>query len=223
MGSLRTPVQRLAPWLIAGLAMCALASCSSSSKPSTSGASGGGTVQSANPSSASSADSTAASDLATRVLTDVPSGFVAQPDNVGDTGPSDLAKAVRDDGDPNAQALLTGEGFLRGYQRLWRDASKNSIVVFLYEFHTPDGAKAEFERKHPELTAKAPAGATEFTVNGLPFDVSGGVVGTINGATVAAVDFASGVYSVRIEYGGPTVADAQATASSLALQQLSRL
>jgi hypothetical protein len=36
------------------------------------------------------------------VISSVPVGFVAQPDAVGDTGPSDLAKAARDDGQPDA-------------------------------------------------------------------------------------------------------------------------
>ena len=222
MGIKRTLAHRGALWLIAGLAICAVASCSSSSKPSTSSSSGGSTVQSTSPSN-SSASGAAAGDFATRLLTDVPSGFVLQPDTVGDTGPSDLAKATRDDGDPNAEALLTGEGFLRGYQRLWRDGSKNSIIVFLYEFQTPDGAMADFNRKHPQLKAKAPPGATEFAVEGLPSGASGGVIGTSNGTTLAVVDFASGVYNVRLVCGGPTVADAQAEVSTLASQQLSRL
>ena len=59
------------------------------------------------------------------VISSVPVGFVAQPDAVGDTGPSDLAKAARDDGQPDALQALRAEGFVRGYQRLWLDQTRD--------------------------------------------------------------------------------------------------
>src|SRR5437870_871881 len=52
-------------------------------------------------------------ELAARIITKVPAGFVLQPDNVDDTGPSDLAKAIRDDGSPDAGKILRAEGFVR--------------------------------------------------------------------------------------------------------------
>src|SRR5207244_8351257 len=71
-------------------------------------------------------------ELAARIITKVPAGFVLQPDNVDDTGPSDLAKAIRDDGSPDAGKILRAEGFVRGYQQLWIDAQGAQIIVFLY-------------------------------------------------------------------------------------------
>src|ERR671924_63589 len=49
----------------------------------------------------------------------VPEGYILQPDQVGDTGPSDLEKAVRDDGEDDAREVLTRTRFVRGYQRMW--------------------------------------------------------------------------------------------------------
>ena len=70
--------------------------------------------------------------MAKLLITSVPSGYAQQPDSVGDTGPSDLAKAIRDDGSPDARAVLTQDGFVVGYQRLWRTADKREIIVFLF-------------------------------------------------------------------------------------------
>ena len=41
---------------------------------------------------------TSLAELAARYVTKVPAHFIAQPDPVGDTGPSNLAKAIKDDG-----------------------------------------------------------------------------------------------------------------------------
>lgn len=68
-------------------------------------------------------------------------GFQRSPDEVGDTGPSDLAKAIRDDGQPDAEAVLEGTGFRRGYQRLWTNDAEDELVLFLYEFCKDDGAQ----------------------------------------------------------------------------------
>lgn len=68
-------------------------------------------------------------------------GFAQQPDEVGDTGPSDLAKAVRDDGQPDAEPTLQGDGFRAGYQRLWLNDADEELVLFVYEFCKPDGTR----------------------------------------------------------------------------------
>lgn len=71
----------------------------------------------------------------------VPDGFVRLPDDVGDTGPSDLEKAVRDDLDPDAREVLVELRFRRGYQRQWANADDHRLIVFLYEFCDEAGAE----------------------------------------------------------------------------------
>src|SRR6478672_4401036 len=73
-------------------------------------------------------------ELQARVVAKAPDGFVAQTAGVYDTGPTDLAKAVKDDGAPNAHKLLRSEGFVRGYQRIWKGPEHAGIIVFLYQF-----------------------------------------------------------------------------------------
>ena len=72
--------------------------------------------------------------LAGRLVTDVPPGYLRQVDSVGDTGPSDLEKAVRDDGEPDARSVLVADGFVAGYQRLWAKGDDAKIIDFVYEF-----------------------------------------------------------------------------------------
>ena len=88
--------------------------------------------------------STDPSELEPLLVTEVAPGYAVQPDHVGDTGPSDLEKAVRDQGGTEAdRAFLVDHGYRRGYQRLWTDDDANPVVVFLYEFDDEEGATAE--------------------------------------------------------------------------------
>ena len=79
--------------------------------------------------------------LVPRLLTEVPAGYEQQPDNVGDTGPSDFEKAVRDDGSPDARQVLEADGFVAGYQRLWTKDEEGTIIDFVYRFSAPSGAE----------------------------------------------------------------------------------
>src|SRR5262245_24713434 len=79
--------------------------------------------------------------LAPLLTADVPDGFVRQPDDYADNGPSDKTKAVADDRQPDAAAAFDAMGFVAGYQRLWQTKDKQQIILFLYEFGTDDGAK----------------------------------------------------------------------------------
>jgi hypothetical protein len=79
--------------------------------------------------------------LVPRLLTEVPAGYEQQPDNVGDTGPSDFEKAVRDDGSPDAREVLEADGFVAGYQRLWTKDEEGTIIDFVYRFSAPSGAE----------------------------------------------------------------------------------
>lgn len=88
------------------------------------------------------------------LITDtVPEGFTQEPDTAGDTGPSDLAKAVRDDGLDDAREVLTRFRFRRGYQRLWTNAADDELIVFLYEFCDPAGVQRYIDRSLAEISS----------------------------------------------------------------------
>ncbi|MFN8053241.1 MAG: hypothetical protein U0Q22_17500 [Acidimicrobiales bacterium] len=141
------------------------------------------------------------------LVTTVPSGFTMQPDDVGDTGPSDLDKAVRDDGSADARATLVGDGFVRGYQRLWAtDDGERQIIVFVYQFETSRGAVANTGRTVERLRA-GPGVSDTFTLDGVPG--SGGVVGNDEDTAGASLVFSVGVYEVQVVANGPVSDSAQ--------------
>jgi hypothetical protein len=129
--------------------------------------------------------------LETLLVTAVPSGYRAQPDDVGDTGPSDLAKAASDDGDPDATAVLTSAGFVAGYQRLWVNQNDDELIVFLYQFAQPAGATSYNERS---IAGSGPA--TAFAVAGVPGAKGFSVSDAQN--TSAVVFFTKGAYLVQV-------------------------
>jgi hypothetical protein len=141
----------------------------------------------------------AAAALEQLLIVDVPAGFTRQADDVGDTGPSDLAKAVRDDGDPGAQQALTAAGFVAGYQRLWLNAAQDQLIVFLYQFRDATGASSYNQRS----VAGVSSGATNFTVSGVP--------GAQGYQHVASVGAASTVFFTKGSYGVQVVMNAKTT------------
>lgn len=162
-------------------------------------------------------------ELEARLVTVVPAGFEQQDDSVGDTGPSDLAKAVRDDDDPRAEQVLRSEGFVRGYQRLWIGPDDAEIIVFLYEFQTATGANADYERAKASLSDQTPPGATSFTVRGIPANKSTSVAAASDDGTAAVVLFTTGVFNVQVVCSGPRLTGLQARVSAIARDQYSRL
>jgi hypothetical protein len=167
----------------------------------------------------------AASDdeLEALLITDPPTGYVQQDDSVGDTGPSDLKKAVHDDGGDDAKKALIAEGFVRGYQRLWQTASgDDQVVVFIYQYATVAGAKAGYTRGAGLVAGSG--GVKPFTPAGLPAGASTGVSGTQQGVTIAIADVAVGVYLVQVDVNGSAdETTTQAMASAVAVDQLGRL
>jgi len=162
-------------------------------------------------------------ELASRLVTVTPSGFVVQPDQVGDTGPSDLPKAARDDGAPGAAQALRSEGFVRGYQRLWTGSADAEIILVVYQFETPAGAAADFQRAKPELTKLVTTGVAPFTVEGLPPSQAAAIAGTSQGVSAAAVLFTTGVFVVEVTCNGPILTGLQERASTIAREQYGRL
>ena len=158
--------------------------------------------------------------LADLFITSLPSGFALQPDSVGDTGPSDLAKAARDDGSAGAAALLTQDGFVAGYQRMWAQQSDGTyVVVFLYRFDNPAGA-VSYEQHGVGLMTADPSGPkTSVSVPG----ISGatGLTGTVQGRPVDGVDYAKEDYVVQVGMQGTSASPG--VAIQLAQDQFARL
>jgi len=152
----------------------------------------------------------------------VPDGYVLQPDNVGDTGPSDLEKAAHDDGGDDAHDVLTRDGFLRGYQRMWSRSDTDEILVYVYQFGDTAGA-AEYTNR---LTADATSADPGVTVTTFTDPAISGAVGVnTSDPTFASssVTFVKGPYSVQVVVNGKTLPGLQPLATALADEQYSRL
>ena len=155
--------------------------------------------------------------------TAVPSGFVLQPDSVGDTGPSDLEKAIRDDGAADARAVLTHAGFRRGFQRLWvAQGSDDENILFLYQFRDGVGAREYLARSHTTLTTdpKRPS-PVPFDVPGIP-GAFGLRVQDSTGSS-AFIDFTVSSYVAQAVVNGNPGADQSQAAITLAMVQYTRL
>ena len=161
-------------------------------------------------------------ELAKAINIPVPDGYMLQPDQVGDTGPSDLEKAARDDGRDDARDFLTRTRFVRGYQRMWSRSESDDFVVYLYQFADHAGAVEYTNRLAADATtAAADVKITPFNVPGI-----GGAVGVnASGPTFAtsSVTFVKGPYSIQVVVNGSTPAGLQPLALAVAEEQYSRL
>jgi hypothetical protein len=146
----------------------------------------------------------------------VPEGYMLQPDNVGDTGPTDLEKAVRDDGADDARDVLTRTRFIRGDQRMWSRSAADEIVAYVYQFEDAAGA-AEYTKR---LTADAIPTST-FRVDGINGAV--GVNSAAPGTASSSVAFAKGPFSVEMVVNGSSPTGLQPLATALAEEQYSKL
>ena len=161
--------------------------------------------------------------LQARIVTKVPSAFVVQSPDAFDTGPSDLAKAIKDDGEPNAGKLLRAEKFVRGYQRIWIGPEHAQIIVFLYQFESDTGAHQDFARSTRIVQSKAPPGAHKFVVRGVPAKQALGIAGADKDAAAAVVYFTKGVFNVQVNCNAVSLPGLQAQAVAIAKDQYSRL
>jgi hypothetical protein len=166
-----------------------------------------------------------AEELAARLPTTVPDGFVQEDDDVGDTGPSDLEKAVRDDASDGAQEALVAEGFVRGYQRLWTNPEGDELIDFVYQFDTPEGAAADWSRQKANVEAEPTEGVNPYTPSGLDPQSSYAYAGTNGGSSFAIVATTKGVYHVQVVASGEgtDVELMKSRASALMAEQLARL
>jgi hypothetical protein len=153
----------------------------------------------------------------------VPEGYERTPDSVGDTGPSDLEKAVRDDGAADAREILTKTRFVRGYQRMWTGAAKeDEIAAYVYQFADRAGALEYTNRLNAGLLAPAEG----VTVS--PFDVANieaavGVNIVEPNFASSSVTFVKGPYSVQMVVSSASPTGLESLAAAMAEEQYSRL
>ncbi len=227
---------------LAGVALAVVTSCSSgggsaqppttithvssSSSASSRSTTGGG----ATPSTTGGVPSTTApagvAQLGDLVLSSAPSGFVLQPDDQAQTGPTNLAKAATDDvwvQDTNAaRQILRGAGFLHGYQRQWQSTDGvDQNFIFLYQFATPEGAASYVQHWQETIGAHSPFPLTPFSPAYVPGGI--GLAGSDNNGSSAQVLFSKGPYAVQAVVTGQPLTDQSGAAGALALAQYARL
>ncbi len=179
------------------------------------------TEASSTSSSSPNSEAATADSLESLLITSVPPGYSREPDDVGDTGASDIAKAASDDGRTDAKARLINAGFVRGYQRLWQRDSGHEIVVFIYQFKTPDGAVSFNTDGLDRIRADSTIQSKAFPITGVPDAVGLSATGTTYKG--AAVFFTKGVYMVQIHVVDPSVASSEKVAQQIAADQYARL
>jgi hypothetical protein len=162
-------------------------------------------------------------ELESATVDDVPDGFERQPDDAGDTGPSDQAKAISDDGEDGAEEALAE--FRRGYQWLWEDANGNQLISFVYEF-CDEGAATGYMDRGKELTESDATDVTEFDVAELEDEAT--LAGSGDGYRFAYVDVLDGASYIRTmaftdEASGTSATDLQTWTGELAVAQLDAL
>ena len=144
--------------------------------------------------------------------------YVLEPDAVGDTGPSDLAKAKRDDGTKAGADLLVRNGFKLGYQKLFVDPAEDQVIIFAYDFNTVAGAKAMCQsdaQRDVEEQGKTPM--TELKVPGVPTVYARS--GSDGKYSATVIEFTTGTHCIRIIGNGTARASFTSPAATVAKQQ----
>lgn len=211
-----TPRSRLPLATIAVLATLTLAACTG----------GGGTGKSESDGQvddpAAEAQSTDAArnmrELSELLEISVPEGYMLQPDEVGDTGPSDLEKAVADDGGDDARDVLTRTRFVRGYQRMWSASEDDEIISYVYQFADNAGAVEYTDR----LTADSGAPTEGGPIGTFSVPTIAGSIGVNRsdpGFATSSVTFVKGPYSVQVVVNGSSPAGLESLVTALAEEQ----
>ena len=147
--------------------------------------------------------------LEPKIIKTVLPGYTQETDDVGDTGPSDLEKAVRDDGEDDAREALTSAGFVAGYQRLWTKGD-NEIIDFVYQFKSAAGAQKYRDRA--EEGAEQGGDGTTVTTFAVPtIPGAKGFVATDGNDKSVVVSYTRGVYTVQVILNGTDATEANAT------------
>jgi hypothetical protein len=167
--------------------------------------------------------------LAALILDTVPSGYARQADDIGQTGPTNIAQAADADVSKNARRALLVTGFVTGYQRQWTSPDGYTIdQVFLYEFETPKGAQGYAQHWRDTLVqTNSGSPLQSFTPAFIPGAL--GLQTQGNTGSTAVVMFAKGIYAVEATVNGGVLApgdpavDQSGPSTALGFAQYQRL
>jgi hypothetical protein len=163
------------------------------------------------------------------IVSTVPSGYARLPDDVGQTGPTDINKAASDDNSSTARHALVVTGFVTGYQRQWTSPDGFTIdQVFLYQFQTAKGAQGYAQHWQATLLSTNQGVALQsFTAALIPG--ASGLEGTDKTGSTAVVMYAKGPYAVEATVNagtalpGAVAANQSSAATAIAAAQYARL
>lgn len=170
-----------------------------------------------------------ATGLAALISDTVPSGYPRQADDIGQTGPTNIAQAADVDVSQNARRALLVTGFVTGYQRQWTSPDGYTIdQIFLYQFETPKGAQGYAQHWHDTLV-KTNSGSPlqSFTPAFIPGAL--GLKTQDKTGSTAVVMYAKGIYAVEATVNGGVSApgdpavDQSGPATGLGFAQYQRL
>jgi hypothetical protein len=215
----RSPVTRPRWAALAALATITLAACTGGDDPTSSE----GRVDDPNAGVASASVARSMEELEETLDISVPDGYERAPDDVGDTGPSDLEKAILDDGAGDARDVLTRTGFVRGYQRMWDGPTEDDeIAGYVYQFAGTAGAVEYTNRLNAGILAPTEGvTVTPFDVPNIHAALGANIEG--NSYASSSVTFVKGPYSVQILVSGASPPGLEVLATALAEEQYSRL
>jgi hypothetical protein len=163
----------------------------------------------------------AVEDPLVHLLLAVPTGYTQQPDSASRSGPSDLAKAVSDDGTAGVGAILTRDGFVHGFQRVWLRDDQVQVAVMIYQFRDGGGADAYARDLVGRARSISGFNVTDFPVPGIAPAV--GLTSAATGDVTAIIVFHKGPYLVRLTVNSINDSGLAATAQQLAHAQYARL
>jgi hypothetical protein len=166
------------------------------------------------------------------ILGDAGTGYILQPDEIAETGPTNITKAANDEIDPKARKVLQVTGFVDGFQRQWKNiddaGNNNNDFLFLYEFETPDGAQFYAQNWRQSLVNTPHAGVplTSFSPSEIPGAM--GLSSTTKSGSTGIVIFSKGNYAVKalvnsVNLNRTPSGDQSGAATALAVLQYNRI
>lgn len=171
---------------------------------------------------AGTSDGLALAQIERLLISRVPPGFVVAPEATTDTGPTDLATAVRHQGGTaEIRTFFEENGFNGGYQRLWVDPANHELLVFLYQYSSSEGAKAQSRQIEESIRANEDAATLRTFFPDTPGSI--GLLAPQRNVWIAAVLFAKGDYWAMIRLAGPDGDAVRTQAAELAQAQWDRL
>jgi hypothetical protein len=149
-----------------------------------------------------------------------PPGFRQDSDSVALTGPVDIIKAAYQERAHETVAILTGDGFLGAYQRIFHAPDGGRVLIYLYAFRTAAGARDYRDRQ--VRSDRTVSGVPGFSATAIPEAVA--LLGGGPTRPSADVWLLKGGYAALVGYqNAVNVQQCEATDLGIATAQEARL